>query len=159
MTIIRAIQPQDKEGVMRLLHETGMFTAEEILVAEELIDLYLNLPGQKDYIVDVLEEDSGRVVGYATWGPAPLTDGTYDLYWIAVSPEAQGKGYGKMLLHRVEKKIEEEKGRALIIETSSQPRYESTRQFYLKQQYQEVARIADFYRANDDRIIYAKFFS
>ncbi|MGB4093140.1 MAG: GNAT family N-acetyltransferase, partial [Ruminococcus flavefaciens] len=112
-----------------------------------------------DYIVDVLEEDSGRVVGYATWGPAPLTDGTYDLYWIAVSPEAQGKGYGKMLLHRVEKKIEEEKGRALIIETSSQPRYESTRQFYLKQQYQEVARIADFYRANDDRIIYAKFFS
>lgn len=144
---------------MRLLHETGMFTAEEILVAEELIDLYLNLPGQKDYIVDVLEEDSGRVVGYATWGPAPLTDGTYDLYWIAVSPEAQGKGYGKMLLHRVEKKIEEEKGRALIIETSSQPRYESTRQFYLKQQYQEVARIADFYRANDDRIIYAKFFS
>ena len=144
---------------MRLLHETGMFTDEEILVAEELIDLYLNLPGQKDYIVDVLEEDSGRVVGYATWGPAPLTDGTYDLYWIAVSPEAQGKGYGKMLLHRVEKKIEEEKGRALIIETSSQPRYESTRQFYLKQQYQEVARIADFYRANDDRIIYAKFFS
>ena len=88
--MIRAMQPQDKEEVMRLLQETGMFTAEEVVVAEELVDLYLNLPGQKDYIVDVLEEDSGRVVGFATWGPTPLTDGTFDLYWIAVSPEAQG---------------------------------------------------------------------
>ncbi|HNY90071.1 MAG TPA: GNAT family N-acetyltransferase [bacterium] len=157
--MIRAMQPQDKEEVIRLLQATGMFTAEEVVVAEELVDLYLNLPGQKDYIVDVLEEDSGRVVGFATWGPTPLTDGTFDLYWIAVSPEAQGKGYGKMLLRQVENKIEEEKGRVLIIETSSQPRYESTRQFYLKQHYQEVARIADFYRANDDRIIYAKYFS
>ncbi|HOC88831.1 MAG TPA: GNAT family N-acetyltransferase [bacterium] len=157
--MIRAMQLQDKNGVMRLLHETAMFTAAEIAVAEELIDLYLNQPGQKDYVVDVLEDDSGRVVGYATWGPTPLTDGTYDLYWIAISPDAQGKGYGKKLLRRVENKIEEEKGRVLIIETSSQPRYESTRQFYLKQQYQEVVRITDFYQANDDRVIYAKYFS
>jgi ribosomal protein S18 acetylase RimI-like enzyme len=157
--MIRAMNIEDKKEVLRLLHETEMFTLAEISVAEELIDLFLSKPGQKDYLVDVIEDDSGGVVGYATWGPTPLTEATYDLYWIAVSPRAQGRGYGKMLMRWVEKKIEEEKGNLLIIETSSQPKYESTRQFYLKQHYEEVVRIADFYKANDDRIIYAKYFS
>lgn len=157
--MISAMLQKDKEMVVRLIQETGMFTPEEQAVAEELLNLYLNHPDQKDYRVDVLKEDSGEVLGYATWGPTPLTEGTFDLYWIAVSPGAQGKGYGKMLLQWIETKIMEEKGRVLIIETSSQPMYENTRQFYLKQQYHEVARIADYYKTDDDRIIYAKYLS
>lgn len=157
--IIRPLQPGDKESVLRILTDTGMFNAAEIGVAEELIDHFLQQPEQRDYIVEVVESAGGAVVGYVTWGPTPLTEGTFDLYWIAISPDVQGQGYGKMLMRSVELKIEEDQGRLLIIETSSQPRYESTRQFYLKQHYQEVARIAGFYAENDDRIIYGKYFS
>jgi hypothetical protein len=46
----------------------------------------------------------------------------------------------------------------VLIETSSQPRYEPTRQFYLRLDYREVARVPDFYKPGDDRIIYAKSF-
>ncbi|HNW59795.1 MAG TPA: GNAT family N-acetyltransferase [bacterium] len=157
--MIRPLQAADKDQVMLLIRATAMFTDAEVSVAEELIDLFLSRPEQKDYRVHVLEDEEGTVTAYTTWGPTPLTEGTYDLYWIAVSPGAQGKGYGKRLMRWVEDKIKEEKGRVLIIETSSQPKYESTRQFYLKQHYQEVARIAGYYQMNDDRVIYAKYFS
>ncbi len=157
--MIRPMTAQDRPAVVSILQNTGMFTADEIEVAIELIDIYLQQPGQKDYIIDVITEEDGSVMGYATYGPTPLTEGTYDLYWIAVSPLAQNKGYGKQLMHWVENKIMEEKGRLLIIETSSQPRYENTRRFYLNQHYEESVRIADFYKPDDDRIIYVKYFS
>ncbi|HQG45765.1 MAG TPA: GNAT family N-acetyltransferase [bacterium] len=144
---------------MELIRETGMFTAAEVKVAEELVDFFLNRREQKDYRIEVLEEEDGAIVAYVTWGPTPLTDGTFDLYWIAVSPRSQGKGYGTRLMRWVEDKIKEDKGRVLIIETSSQPMYEGTRQFYLKQQYQEVVRIAGYYKPGDDRVIYAKYFA
>jgi len=54
--------------------------------------------------------------------------------------------------------VRRERGRLILIETASQATYESTRQFYLRQDYREAARIADYYKPGDDRIIYAKYF-
>jgi hypothetical protein len=45
----------------------------------------------------------------------------------------------------------------ILIETSSQPKYEKTRLFYTRLDYKEVARIPDFYRKGDDRITYVKY--
>jgi len=135
-----------------------MFTPEEIAVAEEQIDIGFDQPEQKDYNEMVIEDASGRTAGWMSWGPTPMTSGTYDLYWIAVDPEAQGQGLGKQLVRWLEDHVRKEGGRLILIETASQPDYEPTRQFYLKQDYTEAARIADYYRPGDDRIIYAKYF-
>jgi ribosomal protein S18 acetylase RimI-like enzyme len=97
------------------------------------------------------------VAGYAAYGPTPLTQGTYDLYWIAVSPDRQGSGLGRHLMDWVESRLQESGGRLLLIETSSQTRYDPTRRFYLRLGYREAARIADFYRPGDDRVTYAKY--
>ncbi len=154
--MIRAMRPDDKDAVMTLIRDTAFFIEDEVKVAEELIDVYLNDPEQRDYRIVVIEDDSGKPVGYLTWGPTPLTEGTYDIYWMAVSPFAQGKGYGKKLLEFVEGQIRSLGGRLMIIETSGQMKYHPTREFYLKLGYSEVARIPDFYRVGDDRIIYTK---
>ena len=77
---------------------------------------------------------------------------------MAVAPESQGKGYGKALLKYLEDQVEAEHGRMIIIETSSQEKYESTRQFYLRSGCHEAARIPDFYKTGDDRVIYVKRF-
>jgi hypothetical protein len=45
----------------------------------------------------------------------------------------------------------------ILIETSSQPKYEKTRRFYTGLDYKEVSRIPDFYRKGDDRITYVKY--
>jgi hypothetical protein len=48
-------------------------------------------------------------------------------------------------------------GRLILAETSSQMKYESTRQFYLRQGYRELSRIKDYYRLGDDLIVFGKY--
>jgi len=156
--MVRPMTDGDRERVFDIIRSTGMFTPDEIQVANELVDITLDQPGQRDYAVVVVEDENGQVVGYLTYGPTPLTDGTYDLYWMAVSPEAQGRGLGKELVRWLEKQVAEAGGRLILIETSSQPKYEKTRQFYLGLGYEEASRIPDFYRAGDSRITYVKYF-
>jgi ribosomal protein S18 acetylase RimI-like enzyme len=154
--MIRAMEARDKTTVLGLVRATGFFTDAEVGVAEELIDVYLGQPDQRDYRVEVIENEARDVVGYMTWGPTPLTEGTYDIYWMAVAPSEQGRGRGKALVRWAENEVRRGDGRLVLIETSSQPKYESTRRFYIDLGYLEVARIPDFYRVGDDRVIYAK---
>ena len=138
------------------MQATNRFSPVEIEVALELIDIYLNQPQQKDYRLYCAVAEDGRVSGYACFGPTPMTEGTYDLYWIAVDPERQRRGVGDVLLEFVESQARRENGRLLMIETSSQPKYEPTHFFYRKHRYGEIARIPDFYAEGDDRVIYCK---
>jgi len=156
--MIRPMTASDKPAVLDLIEATGFFRREEIQVAEELVDLYLDQPGQKDYGIVVIEDEAGAVAGYLTYGPTPMAVGTYDLYWMAVHPRYQGKGYGRRLVKWLEDYVVGEGGRLLIIETSSTPQYEPTRRFYLGLKYIEVARIPDYYLPGDDRVIYSKSF-
>ncbi len=154
--MIRPMSAPDKPAVLGLIRATDMFAPAEVAVAEELIDIYLGTPGQKDYDVVVVEDDAGGVAGYMTWGPTPLTEGAYDLYWMAVSPREQGRGRGKALVAWLESQVRTLGGRIVIIETAGQPKYHPTREFYLRLGYKEVARVPDFYKDGDDRIIYTK---
>ena len=154
--MVRPMKPEDREIVLDIIRATQMFTLLEISVARELVDIYLDQPEQRDYFLAVVEDGSGGVVGYMAYGPTPLTDGTYDLYWMAVAPDRQGFGFGKELMSWLGKRVAEGGGRLIVIETSSQFKYEPTRRFYAGLGYQEISRIPDFYRPGDDRITYIK---
>ena len=110
---------------------------------------------ESGYYVFVAEIDS-IIAGYICYGPTPLTEGTWDIYWVAVAPNRQSQGIGKSLLSFAEGAIKELKGRMAIIETSSNPEYETTRRFYLGQGYELTCHIADFYAAGDDKLIMVK---
>ena len=154
--MIRPMESRDKAAVMALIEATNFFHAHEVIVAEELVDVYLGVPDQKDYQVIVIESAEGEVAGYLTYGPTPMAVGVYDLYWMAVDPQAQGQGYGRRLVEWLETYVKAEHGRLIIIETSSSGKYEPTRRFYLGLKYTEVARIPDYYQEGDDRVIYTK---
>jgi ribosomal protein S18 acetylase RimI-like enzyme len=140
-----------------MVRATEMFTSEESDVAMELVDLYLSDKKQKDYLLYVVENEKNNIMGYVCFGPTPATEGTYDLYWIVVSPEFQSRGIGKQLLKFTEEQILLKGGRLIIIETSSQEKYLPTRQFYLNTDYKIAAQIKDFYRNGDDRVIFVKY--
>jgi GNAT superfamily N-acetyltransferase len=107
-----------------------------------------------DYeFLGVFDEKSDRLLGYACFGATPATDGTYDLYWLAVDPAAQGRGVGTALVRAVEQKLLDRGARLLVVETSSRPDYEGTRRFYARSGYMEAARVRDFYAPADDRIV------
>ncbi len=155
MISIRPMRAEDRKPVAELIEATGFFTTDEYDVAMELVDIYLNNKAQRDYIIHVAE-DGGQVVGYVCYGPTDCTVGTFDLYWIAVSPACQGKGIGKQLTAFTEREVALKGGRMIIIETSSLIKYKPTQEFYLRNGYVVEARVKDFYRDGDDRLIYTK---
>ena len=157
---IRAAERGDRARIHEILVSTARFTEDEVNCAVELVDIFLDRPDKGDYLVSVLEDPEsghGRMVqGYVCYGPTPLTDRVYDLYWIAVDPKQQGQGIGQMLLRFVENEVRRQKGRMLLIETSSKESYGPTLRFYQRSGYDEISRIKDFYRIEDDKVIFCK---
>ena len=143
---LRGLNNNDRQGLEIMLAGIPSFDADDQAVALELIDVALNDPGQMDYLFLLAVDDNDQPIGYACYGPTPLTDGTFDLYWIAVAADLSGKGIGTSLLQAVEEDIKRRNGRMLIIETSSGEEYTKTRQFYLKNDYPLAEAIKDFYR-------------
>jgi ribosomal protein S18 acetylase RimI-like enzyme len=157
---IRPAEPRDRARIHEILLAVGNFTAEEVSCALELVDAAAEHPERGEYIVHVLEEpESGpkkMVQGYVCYGPVPLTEGVFDLYWIAVDPKQQGQGIGQLLLRFVENEVRRQRGRMLLIETSSKESYGATMRFYERSGYDEISRIKDFYRIEDDKVVYCK---
>jgi ribosomal protein S18 acetylase RimI-like enzyme len=140
---------------MSILRNIPEFKPSEVVVAEELIDSYLHDPEDSGYHVLVAVADSS-VAGYVCHGPTPLTEGTWDVYWLAVAPEKQGRGIGSALLKSAEDDIKKAQGRLAVIETSSLPSYEKTRRFHLSHGYEVVCHVPDFYAPGDDKLIMLK---
>lgn len=152
---IRPMTRADRNQLLEIVRDTGMFTPAEVDVALELMDVFLDKPDQKDYIIAVADAgQTDAVAGYVCYGPTPATEFTYDLYWIAVKPQLQHRGIGKTLLDFAEKQCFLNGGRLIVIETSSTHKYAGTRDFYLRNGYGIEARIKDFYAAGDDRLIF-----
>jgi len=55
--MIRPMTKADRGAVLDLIAETGFFRPDEVRVAEELIDIYLGHPDQRDYDIVVAEDD------------------------------------------------------------------------------------------------------
>ena len=152
---IRSMTGDDKPAIMQILRATPEFNPAEVVVAEEVLDGYLHNPSGSGYHVLVAEVGSS-VVGYVCYGSTPLTEGTWDIYWLAIAPREQRRGIGMALLKSAEDEIKAASGRLAIIETSSKPEYAGTRSFHLSQGYQPVCQIADFYAPGDDKVIFQK---
>ncbi len=159
--MIRKLIRSDKEQIRRILTDTKHFNDEEIKVAIELIDIYLNDEKQHDYIIYVYENegntDQSSIGGYICYGKRPLTDWTYDLYWIAVDPDIHGKGTGSKLVKHMEEDLKSAGGKIILIDTSGKAEYENERKFYTKNGYSVQTIIKDFYRSGDDLFIYCKY--
>ena len=155
---IRSIKPRDRSRIEEMVVSSGRFNEEETKIALELVDEALERGENSGYLIVVLEvgKEHPAVEGYACYGPTPLTQGVYDLYWIVTDPIVQGKGFGRRLLEYVEKDIVKRGGRMLLIETSSQESYGATIRFYKRNGYKRVARIKDFYRIGDDKLVFSK---
>lgn len=148
------IQPTDIEAIRKLTAVTGYFNDEEVRVAAELVEETLS--GKEDYRF-LIAEHQGYVMGYSCFGEIPLTEKRYDLYWLAVDPALQGIGLGRALIHRSLWQVRALGGDRIYAETSGTQKYSSTRQFYDKTGFTQVANLPDFYRMGDDKVIYCKY--
>lgn len=156
--MLRDLRSSDRETLRELLAKAGNFNAAEQSVAMELVDFRLTEPLRDDYRF-VVADHSGRPVGYACYGKASLSDGTYDMYWVVVDRDCQRRAVGTLLVEYCEDQVRKLQGRSLLIETSSRPGYEGTIAFYRRLHYEVLAQLRDYYSAGDDKFILGKYFS
>lgn len=151
--------------MVTLLQRIDTFTPEEREVALELIDDSIKRPEQSGYqcIVATLpsetpdaSESGERCIGYLSYGRTPMTEATYDLYWVAVDPDIRGKGIGRKLCAAFEETVRQADGKLVRVETSSQEAYDGTLKFYLDTGYVEGGRLPGFYKPGDDLVILYK---
>ena len=152
------VDPKDVQDVRDLVLRTGVFSEAEVVIAAELVEETLRSGAAAGYSF-VFAERSGRLAGYACFGPIPAAVGSYDLYWIAVHPDAAGSGIGSALLSRSEDRIAAEGGERVWVDTSSRTDYAPAHGLYTSSGYREAARLADFYGPNDAKLIFAKTLS
>lgn len=145
----------DRRALRTLIAATRLFTAEERVIALEVLDERLSLGPKCGYSFFFAERDR-EVVGYCSYGPVPLTKRSYDLYWIVVAPSVRRQGIGRALMALAERGVARRGGGSFYIETSSRRPYDRTRRFYRLAGYRQVARLAAFYGPRDDKVVFFK---
>lgn len=155
--MIRNAVPADTSAILALGVDTALFRPEEVAPVHAMLDGFFgDQLGAGHGVVVWVEGTGGPPLGVAYFGPDGNTDRKWDLWMIAVAPAHQGRGIGGELLRSAETHARSGDGRLLLIETSSLQRFDATHAFYRKHGYAEVARIPDYYRDGDSKVIFAK---
>jgi GNAT superfamily N-acetyltransferase len=147
--------PEDCAVVRAIVASTGFFNPAEVGIAVELVEERL-ARGQRCGYFFVFAERGGEVPGYACYGPIDGTEGSFDLYWIAVGDGRRGHGLGRALMEETERVVRAAGGRRVYAETSGRDQYEPTRRFYERLGFVAEARLRDFYAPGDDKVFYVK---
>jgi acetoin utilization deacetylase AcuC-like enzyme/GNAT superfamily N-acetyltransferase len=150
-----AVMADDVGRVRSLVASTGFFNAAEVDLAADLVTERLAKGIRSGYHFILAERGSG-LVAYACYGPIAGTQFSFDLFWIAVSPEEQRKGLGVQVFARAEAAMRKAGARRIYADTSSSDRYAPTRGFYQRMGFEEDARLPDFYGPGDAKVIYMK---
>lgn len=154
-TFRQDVRPSDRVAVRNIVEATGFFSSDETAIAVELVEERLALGEASGYHF-VFAELEGTVIGYACYGPVPATRYSYDIYWMAVYPDFQGRGMGRELLAMCESLIQGEGGRQIYMDTSSRIQYEPTRRFNEARGYRQAAYLPDYYSPGEAKISYVK---
>lgn len=156
MIPVRPLVKDDREAIQRLLTRSTTFNQAEITTALEVVDAALAHPEKEEYIVYCAHLPAGDLIGFICFGPIPMTDRCYDLYWIVVDRKFTRRGVGAELMLSMEETLTKKNGRRIYIDTSSAPHYEAARLFYENCGFVVDSVLDDFYRLGDDKVIYRK---
>jgi ribosomal protein S18 acetylase RimI-like enzyme len=153
--MIRPTIPADTRALHALTEGTGLFPQRELMALDIVLRDYHADKDVEGHIC-ITYEDAGMPIGFAYFAPTAMTDGAWHLWWIVVKKDIQAKGIGGKLLKHVEEGARAAGGRLMLVETSGLPNYELTRKFYLKHNYEQVARYKDFYSDGNDLVMFRK---
>ena len=154
--IVETSLAEDRSAIGAIAKRSGVFTAEEEASVFELFDAHLQSADSGYEWFSA--RDGGRVVGFACYGPTPLAQGAYDLYWICTDRDSRGCGVGRGLFSAMEKEIRKRNGRLLMIWTSGAEAYLPAMKFYKQMGCELKARIPDYYRPGEDMVVLLKYF-
>jgi GNAT superfamily N-acetyltransferase len=148
--MIRPTIERDFLGLIAIATASGLFE----LGQTEILSGLLRSPNEND--IWFTDDDGDDPVGVAYLAPEKMTNGTWNLYWIAVHPAYQRNGRGKSILEYVVNWLEERGERILLVETAGIDEFEYVRKFYANNGFEEAARIRDFYDKDVDKVVFLR---
>lgn len=149
-TNIRPVTPNDLPALKTVIDANDLFPSDML---DEMIASYFHKEDINEFWFTYEYE---KPVAIAYCAPEKMTEGTWNLYLIAVHPDYQGEGVGTAMMNYIEEVLAKQGERVLLVETSGLDSFEDTRKFYRKCGYKEEARIREFYQAGEDKIIFRK---
>ncbi|HEY9646009.1 MAG TPA: GNAT family N-acetyltransferase [Chroococcidiopsis sp.] len=152
--MIRLATCDDMPALLALAKVSGLFEPGQIEDLAQMLAEYFHHEGETAEFW--LTDCDSVPVGMAYVAPERMTEGTYNLYLLAVHPNYQRQGRGKALLHYVEQMLVERGERILLVETSGTEDFDYVREFYRHSGYAEEARIREFYAPGVDKIVFRK---
>lgn len=148
---IRPVITSDILGIKKVLDSSGLFPSEYL---DDMISDYFNNPVSEEIWFTGVINKQPIALGYCV--PEKLTEGTYNLYALAVHADAQKKGVGKDMMKYIEDLLRANSERVLIVETSSDPSQYAACEFYKSLKYIQVAVIPDFWKDGEDKVVFWK---
>ena len=148
--LVRPAGAADLHAIGHIAEATDLFPAEML---PDMIAGYLDRSKDDIWLTACVDE---TVIGFVFCEPERLTNGTWNMLAIGVSPDQQSEGAGAKLVAHLEHQLRSAGHRILLVETLGTPEYERTRSFYLRNGYVEEARIREFYDVGGDKIVFWK---
>jgi len=127
----------------------GLFEPDEIGFMEQMIVDHFaqNSPDEKWLT-------SENTAAYLA--PETMSDGAWNVLFIATLPAARSNGHGARMMKEIEEKLRASGARLLVVETSGTARFERTRAFYDRLGYDRCGRIKGYFGLEDDKVIFSK---
>lgn len=151
ISAIRKVNPDDINDLKVVIDSSELFPSEML---DGMIQDFFTNPSSEDTWLTT--EKDGKPIAIAYCAPEKMTEGTYNLYLIAVHKTYQSQGIGAKIMTYVEDMLRADEQRVLIVETSGLPQFERTRAFYDKLHYVREAEIRDFYQEGESKVIFWK---
>ena len=147
--MIRLITRAETASLVLLAKASETVSQGEIAILIDALD-------DSDHKAIVYESQAGTV-GFACYGPVPMTEGTWRLAWLFVREDQRCRGVGSRLLRHAEDDIRaNHSGRMLYIEARSASHPESTHSFCRANGYEDHAVLRDFFADGDSLMVYRK---
>ena len=149
-TNIRPAVFNDLTYLKKIIDANDLFPSNML---DDMMSDYFNHENSSDLWFTYVKD---RPVAIAYCAPERMTQGTWNLYLIAVHLDYQGQGIGTSMLQYIEQLLIERGEGLILVETSSLESFKRTQAFYLKCGYEKEALIRDFYQAGEDKIVFRK---
>ncbi|MFO1039176.1 MAG: GNAT family N-acetyltransferase [Geminicoccaceae bacterium] len=148
---IRPLTAAHLSSLMSVIDELGLFPSDML---DDMTAPFLTGTAPDDLWFVAMDGEVACAVAYCA--PERMTDGTWNLFLIAVRENRQGQGVGARLTRHVERTLAERGARILLVETSGLPAFERARAVYRRLGFVEEARIREFYAEAEDKVVFWK---
>src|SRR5690606_25367323 len=99
-----AVLPGDIAHIRKMIENAAVFSREEVPTAAALAEIRMGGNDADSHFLFARDQDH-NLLGYTCYGPVPLTQQRFMLYWIVVNPKQQQQGLGKNLIVETELRI------------------------------------------------------